>query len=39
MINFRLQALLHGPLSDVSRMIGNDKDPDTLIKFISIMKK
>ena len=34
-----LQALLHGPLSDVSRMIGNDKDPDTLIKFISIMKK
>lgn len=34
-----LQALLHGPLSDVSKMIGNDRDPQTLIKFISIMKK
>ncbi|XP_076231422.1 uncharacterized protein LOC143177417 isoform X2 [Calliopsis andreniformis] len=34
-----IQMLAHGRLSDVSEMIGDSKDPETLIKYISVMKK
>ncbi|XP_017880344.1 uncharacterized protein LOC108625107, partial [Ceratina calcarata] len=34
-----IQTLLRSPLSDVSKMIQNTKDPDILTRYISIMKK
>ena len=34
-----IQTLLHGPVSDVSKMVGNTRDPEILIKYISVMKK
>lgn len=34
-----IQVLLHAPISDVSKMVGKTKDPQTLIMYISIMKK
>lgn len=36
---FRIQVLLHAPISDVSKMVGKTKDPQTLTMYISIMKK
>lgn len=36
---FRIQVLLHAPISDVSKMVGKTKDPETLTMYISIMKK
>ncbi|XP_050494282.1 E3 ubiquitin-protein ligase TRAIP-like isoform X1 [Bombus huntii] len=34
-----IQVLLHAPISDVSKMVGKTKDPQTLTMYISIMKK
>ncbi|XP_043793634.1 E3 ubiquitin-protein ligase TRAIP-like [Apis laboriosa] len=34
-----IQVLLHAPISDVSKMVGKTKDPETLTMYISIMKK
>ncbi|XP_076664919.1 E3 ubiquitin-protein ligase trul-1 isoform X2 [Andrena cerasifolii] len=34
-----IETLLRGPISDVSKMVGNSRDPEILIKYISVMKK
>ncbi|XP_043584496.1 E3 ubiquitin-protein ligase TRAIP-like [Bombus pyrosoma] len=34
-----IQVLLHAPISDVSKMVGKTKDPETLTMYISIMKR
>ncbi|KOC69532.1 TRAF-interacting protein [Habropoda laboriosa] len=34
-----IQVLLHAPISDVSKMVGKNKDPETLMTYISVMKK
>lgn len=34
-----IQTLLRGPIHDVREMVGNTRDPEILIKYISVMKK
>ncbi|XP_078052093.1 zinc finger MYND-type containing 10 [Augochlora pura] len=34
-----LEILFNAPVGDVMRMVGNTKDPDTLIRYISVLKK
>ncbi|CAK9825246.1 E3 ubiquitin-protein ligase TRAIP [Anthophora retusa] len=34
-----IEVLLHAPISDVSKMVGKNKDPETLTTYISVMKK
>ncbi|CAL7944862.1 unnamed protein product [Xylocopa violacea] len=35
----QIHVLLNGPLSDVGKMVGRTKDPETLTTYIAIMKK
>lgn len=34
-----IQILLHGPMNDASRLVGKNKDPEVLIRYIGVMKK